>query len=125
MAEPTGVRGRNQPASVPYPAKLTLPARRPAIIPRQRLIALLSEHVSRRITIVTAPACYGKTTLLLDFAQSWDAPVCWYALDERDRELRTFLTYWLAFGREQFPSFGHGLHEILCSAPDVSPERWV
>src|SRR3990172_32804 len=72
MAEPTGVRGRNQPASVPYPAKLTLPARRPAIIHRQRLIDLLSEHVSRRITIVTAPAGYGKTTLLLDFAQSWD-----------------------------------------------------
>src|SRR3990170_3592652 len=125
MAEPTGVRGRNQPASVPYPAKLTLPARRPAIIHRQRLIDLLSEHVSRRITIVTAPAGYGKTTLLLDFAQSWDAPVCWYALDERDRELRTFLTYWVACGREQFPSFGQGVEEALSAAEDVSPERWV
>src|SRR3989304_1013962 len=125
MAEPTGIRGRNQPASVPYPAKLTLPARRPAIIHRQRLIDLLSEHVSRRITIVTAPAGYGKTTLLLDFAQSWDAPVCWYALDERDRELRTFLTYWVACGREQFPSFGQGVEEALSAAEDVSPERWV
>ncbi|MBF8286699.1 MAG: hypothetical protein HW393_513, partial [Dehalococcoidia bacterium] len=125
MAEPTGVRGRNQPASVPYPAKLTLPTRRPAIIHRQRLIDLLSEHVSRRVTIVTAPAGYGKTTLLLDFAQSWDAPVCWYALDERDRELRTFLTYWVACGREQFPSFGQGVEEALSAAEDVSPERWV
>src|SRR3970282_431356 len=108
MADPTGVHGRNQPASVPYPAKLTLPARGPAIIHRQRLIDLLSEHVSRRVTIVTAPAGYGKTTLLLDFARSWDTPVCWYALDERDRDLRTFLTYWLGSGRAEVPSFRDG-----------------
>jgi ATP/maltotriose-dependent transcriptional regulator MalT/DNA-binding SARP family transcriptional activator len=125
MAEPTGVRGRNQPASVPYPAKLTLPARRPAIIHRQRLIDLLSEHVARRVTIVSAPAGYGKTTLLLDFALSGDTPVCWYALDERDRELRTFLAYWVASGREQFPSFGQGVEQALSAAEDVTPERWV
>src|SRR3989304_688261 len=123
MAEPAGVRGGTQPASVPYPAKLTLPARRPAIIHRQRLIDLLSEHVSRRVTIVTAPAGDGKTTLLLDFARSWDAPVCWYALDERDRELRTFLTYWVACGREQFPSFGQDVEKALSAAEAVSPER--
>src|SRR3990172_5155387 len=125
MAEPTGIRGRNQPASVPYPAKLTLPARRPAIVHRQRLIDLLSEHVSRRITIVTAPAGDGKTTLLLDFAQSWDAPVCWYALDERDRDLRTFLTYWVACGRVQFPSFGSAVEGALSSPQETSPERWI
>src|SRR3990167_4754875 len=113
MAEPTNVRGRNQPASVPYPAKLTLPARRPAPTRRPRLTGLPSERASRRVTIVTAPAGYGKTTLLLDFAQSWDAPVCWYALDERDRELRTFLTYWVACGREQFPSFGSAVEGAL------------
>ena len=111
MAEPTGLRGRNQPASVPYPAKLTLPARRPAIVHRQRLIDLLSEHVSRRITIVSAPAGYGKTTLLLDFAQSWDTPVCWYALDERDRDPVTFLRYFLACGRHL--AFGYVDHAPL------------
>jgi len=125
MAEPTGVHGRQQPASVPYPAKLTLPARRPAIIHRQRLIDLLSEQLSRRITIVTAPAGYGKTTLLLDFARTWDTPVCWYALDERDRELRTFLKYWLASGREQFPAFGQGIEEALSAPGEVSQEGWV
>src|SRR3990172_284317 len=125
MAEPTGVHGRQQPASVPYPAKLTLPARRPAIIHRQRLIDLLSEQLSRRITIVTAPAGYGKTTLLLDFARTWDTPVCWYALDERDRELRTFLKYWLASGRGQFPAFGAGVGEGPAARGEVSQEGWV
>src|SRR3990167_196147 len=125
MAEPTGVRGRNQPASVPYPAKLTLPARRPAIIHRQRLIDLLSEHVSRRITIVTAAAGYGKTTLLLDFAQSWDAPVCWYSLDERDRDLPTFLRYLLASGQRRFPGFGAELARELQQGRPLPAERAV
>src|SRR3990172_5217393 len=125
MAEPRGIRGRNQPASVPYPAKLTLPARRPAIIHRQRLIDLLAEHVCRRVTIVSAPAGYGKTTLLLDFAHGWGPPICWYALDERDRDLPTFLRYWVACGRAQFPSFAIGVEEALAGGEEVSPERWV
>ena len=91
MAERTDIRGQNQPASVPYPAKLTLPSQRTRIINRKRLIDLLAEYTSQRVTIVSAPAGYGKTTLLLDFARSWNAPVCWYTLDERDRDLRTFL----------------------------------
>ena len=125
MAERTDTRGRNQPASVPYPAKVELPARRGAIIHRQRLTDLLAEHTSRRVTIVSAPAGYGKTTLLLDFAESWHAPVCWYTLDERDRDLHTFLSYWLACGRAQFPSFGPEVEAALKGGEEVSPERWV
>ena len=43
MAEHTNIRGQNQPASVPYPAKLTLPSQRGRIINRQRLIDLLAK----------------------------------------------------------------------------------
>src|SRR3989337_1719806 len=126
MAESTETRrGAPLPLEVPYPSKVTLPARRPAIVHRERLIQSLSEDLRHRVTLISAPAGYGKTTLLLDFAQSWNDPVCWYALDERDRELRTFLTYWVCCGREQFPSFGQGLEEALSAAEDVSPERWV
>jgi len=125
MAERTDIRGQNQPASVPYPAKLTLPSQRGKIINRQRLIDLLAEYTSQRITIVSAPAGYGKTTLLLDFARSWNAPVCWYTLDERDRDLRTFLSYWLACGRVHFSSFGAKIEEALNGDGEVSVERWV
>ena len=110
---------------VPYPSKVTLPARRPAIVRRQRLIELLAQGLERRITIVSAPAGYGKTTLLLDFAQSWQAPVCWYALDERDRELEAFLRYFLASGRRQFPAFGAELARALQRGEPVPPERAV
>ena len=125
MAERTGTRGRNRPAPVQYPAKLTLPARGATIVHRQRLIDLLTEHTSCRVTIVSAPAGYGKTTLLQEFSQSWQAPVCWFALDERDRDLHTFLSYWMAAGRVHFPAFASQIEEALTAAGEVGPEQWV
>jgi ATP/maltotriose-dependent transcriptional regulator MalT/DNA-binding SARP family transcriptional activator len=125
MAERTDTRGRDGPSSVPYPAKLAPPARQTAIIHRQRLIDLLAEHTARRMTIVSAPAGYGKTTLLLDFAESASMPVSWYALDERDRDLRTFLQYWLACGRSTFPDFGAELEAALLDGGEVEAKRWV
>jgi len=125
MAKRTDIEGWERPASVHYPAKVTLPAHRPVILHRQRLIDLLSEHTSRRVTIVSAPAGYGKTTLLLDFDQSWQAPICWYSLDERDRDLLTFLGYWLACGRAHFPSFGQGVEEALAQGEELSHQEWA
>jgi len=110
---------------VPYPNKLAPPVRRLATIQRQRLIDLLSEDASRRVTVVTAPAGYGKTTLLESFVQAGSAPVCWYALDERDRDIPTFLRYWLACARTQFADFGRDLEAALEGREVVRPERWV
>src|SRR4030042_4539788 len=105
MAKRTDIERWQRPASVHYPAKVALPARQPAILHRQRLTDLLAEHTSRRLTIVSAPAGYGKTTLLPGFGQTWQDPICWYSLDERDRDLPTFLGYWLPPRRATSPSF--------------------
>ena len=125
MARSADIEGWDRPASIHYPTKVALPARRPAILPRQRLIDLLAEHTSRRVTIVSAPAGYGKTTLLLEFDQSWQAPFCWYSLDERDRDLQAFLRYWLASGRAQFPSFGQEVEDALTRGEELSQQDWV
>ena len=114
MTETAETRKRGAaPLEVPYPSKVLLPVRRPTIIRRQRLIEALSRALEQRITLVTAPAGYGKTTLLLDFAQSSGADICWYALDERDRDLGTFLRYMVASARARFPEFGSELADIL------------
>jgi len=77
MAETAETRKRGRIAlEVPYPSKVRLPVRRPAIVRRERLIEALSHARERRITLVSAPAGYGKTTLLLDFAQAATDPVC-------------------------------------------------
>ncbi len=126
MAKPVDTRrGHSAPLEVPYPSKVTPPVRRPAIVRRQRLIESLSRAVELRVTLVSAPAGYGKTTLLMDFAQSWNDPVCWYALDERDRDLDTFLRYFLAAGQRQFPDFGAALAQALEAGGPIDPEQAI
>ena len=126
MAETAETRKRGPaPLEVPYPSKVRLPVRRPAIVRRQRLIEALARALAQRVTLVTAPAGYGKTTLLLDFAQSAGDRICWYALDERDRDLDTFLRYLVASGQAQFPEFGSDLAGVLQEGEKIDPERAV
>lgn len=107
---------------VPYPAKVTLPSRRLVIVRRQRLIDALTAALDRRVAVLSAPPGYGKTTLLLDFAESSPLPLCWYSLDERDRDLGAFLRYFLAAGQARFPGFGAGLARALASGEHLSAE---
>jgi LuxR family maltose regulon positive regulatory protein len=125
MAKRSDTRKRGPSAPVQYPGKLTYPERQSAIIHRQRLIDLLAERAAHRVTIVTAPAGYGKTTLLVDFAQGWANPVCWLSLDERDRDAQTFFSYWLASLRVQFPDCGAELDAALQSGSGLTLERYV
>jgi ATP/maltotriose-dependent transcriptional regulator MalT/DNA-binding SARP family transcriptional activator len=118
-------RGSSASLGVPYPSKVSLPARRPAIVKRDRLTAALEKGAEGRITVISAPAGYGKTTLLLDYAQESKDPVCWYGLDERDCDLDTFLRYLIAAGRQEFPNFAEELERVLDSGEDPSPEQLV
>lgn len=131
-ASPAGVPGARQGASaddgidalaVPFPSKARPPERRPGIIRRQRLVERLTEAAQRRIAIVSAPAGYGKTTLLMDFVQETEIPACWYWIDERDRDLNAFLRYILAAGRHVFPEFGEKLAESLQAGGPKTPEE--
>ena len=110
---------------VPYPSKVALPVHRPPIIRRQRLLDLVAQGLARRVTIISAPAGYGKTSLILDFARSCDLPVCWFSLDEREQDLGRFLRYLLASGQRQFPSFGGNLALALRQGEPISPEEAV
>jgi LuxR family maltose regulon positive regulatory protein len=49
---------------------------------RPRLVELLHSNLERRLQIIAAPAGYGKTTLLADFASEADTPICWVRLSE-------------------------------------------
>ncbi len=116
-------RAKTVSLDVPYSAKIEIPKRRRAIIRRQRLVEALAAAADRRIAVVTAPPGYGKTTLLIDFAQSCEGPVCWYSLDERDVNPATFLRYFVAAGRAQFPEFGAELAAALTSGEELQAGR--
>ncbi|MBX3084661.1 MAG: hypothetical protein KF716_23705 [Anaerolineae bacterium] len=85
-------------ASVPnlLQTKLTIPSVRTDLVARPRLVRRFDSGLSRRLTLICAPAGFGKTTLLsewLSAAPNKDVPIAWVALDEDDNDLNRFLTY--------------------------------
>jgi len=79
--------------------KLYLPLARRNLVLRPRLTARLSEGLTRPLTLISAPAGYGKTTLLSEWRASEsgrDFPLAWLSLDEGDNDTACFLTYLIA-----------------------------
>jgi LuxR family transcriptional regulator, maltose regulon positive regulatory protein len=99
------------------PTKLIIPKRAPGVIRRLRLIDYVHENLGRKLLLVTAPAGYGKTTLLVDFTNDSELPVCWYTLDEGDRDPGTFLSYLVAALRQKFPQFGERTQPLVEHGP--------
>lgn len=97
--------------------KLITPQRRKELLSRPRLLEMMSDLLDFRLIIVAAPAGYGKTSLLIDFASQFDWPVCWYALDPLDQDFERFLTYLLHSIQLRFPEFGHESLKVLEGSP--------
>ena len=79
--------------------KLRPPEARPKLVSRPRLIEKLEPEADRRLTLVSAPAGFGKTTLLGAWAEERAArghPVAWLSLDEGDNDPARFLSYLVA-----------------------------
>src|SRR4029079_7959690 len=71
-------------------SKFAVPRRRPAVVRRPRLKALIAPAVGGKGTLVAAPAGYGKTTLVVDWLQTSDFASVWLSLDAWDDELPSF-----------------------------------
>ncbi|MCA9874071.1 MAG: tetratricopeptide repeat protein, partial [Anaerolineales bacterium] len=91
-------------------------------VARPRLLAGLDEGLQngRKLTLVSAPAGYGKTTLLAEWVHSLDAPVAWLSLDEADNDPARFLAYWLAACRRLDESLGQSAQSLL-GMPQIPP----
>ncbi len=76
--------------------KLYLPPPRPDLVPRPRLLERLAGGMSGNLTLVSAPAGFGKTTLVSEWASRGAVPVTWLSLDEGDNNPVRFLTYFIA-----------------------------
>ncbi|HSR33073.1 MAG TPA: LuxR C-terminal-related transcriptional regulator [Anaerolineae bacterium] len=78
--------------------KLHIPPKRPNLVSRPRLLQRLDEglHLGHRLTLISAPAGFGKTTLLSAWVASCPCPAAWISLDKADNERRRFLAYLVA-----------------------------
>ena len=102
--------------------KLYIPPSRPNIVLRPRLIARLNEGLNRKLTLIAAPAGFGKTTLVSAWIASCDRQVAWLSLDEGDNDLTRFLLYLVAALRTIAPTIGDGVLGVLQSSQPPPPE---
>jgi len=105
-----------------FATKCLLPKKGEHIIPRRRLLDLMHRHIDMRVQTVCAPAGYGKTTLLIDFAGELEAPVCWYSLDTSDQDMPLLLEGIVSAIRQRFPEFGEATLARLAASRDVNHE---
>jgi LuxR family maltose regulon positive regulatory protein len=92
--------------------KLYGPRKRSDLITRSRLIERLNAGLSGNVSLVCAPAGFGKTTLLAQWVQSIDRPVAWLSLDEHDNELRVFIRSLTAALQNPVPEAFQGIASL-------------
>jgi LuxR family maltose regulon positive regulatory protein len=97
--------------------KLYRPPPQPDYVPRLRLLEQFEGWQQRPLTLISAPAGYGKTTLVTGWLETMDLPKVWVSLDGRDDDLVRFLNYFLAATRSIFP---HTMEDTLAllNAPE-------
>ena len=80
--------------------KLYIPPPRPGLVPRPRLVERLNEGLAAGrtpgVTLISASAGFGKTTLVSEWLAGCKRPVAWLSLDEGDNDPARFLTYLVA-----------------------------
>jgi len=131
------------PASIPavpiLATKLYIPPPPPKVVLRPRLIERLDEGLSAGgapgVTLISAPAGFGKTTLVSEWVHrkdegrgvnaSRELKVAWLSLDEGDSDLTRFLSYLVAALRTVAPKLGEGALEVLQAAQSQPPTESI
>ncbi|HEY1324580.1 MAG TPA: hypothetical protein VGF32_30255, partial [Streptosporangiaceae bacterium] len=98
MVEPPGAApsGVASERNVLLATKLHVPRPRPDLVPRPRLAERLDEGVALGLILICAPAGYGKTVLLADWARRGQQPVAWLSLDVGDNDPARFWRHGVA-----------------------------
>jgi LuxR family transcriptional regulator, maltose regulon positive regulatory protein len=94
-------------------AKLNKPAMQENMISRMALISRLTKGITRRLTLVSAPAGFGKTTLVNSWLTNPPGAVAWLSLDKADNYSNRFLTYLISALSRVDASIGKGALEML------------
>jgi len=100
--------------------KLYVPKLRRGLVARPRLLERLGRGTESRLTLVSAPAGFGKTTLLAEWlgeATGEDRCVAWLSLDPADSEPSSFWTYVVTALHMAVPGVGSAALELIASSP--------
>ncbi len=100
--------------------KIQIPPVRPNTVARPRLTERLTAGVHRRLSVVSASAGYGKTTLISEWARRCGRPIAWLSLDEGDNDPVRFFAYLTAALKSagaKFESAAFGLRQSPLPMP--------
>ncbi|MDQ3905670.1 MAG: helix-turn-helix transcriptional regulator, partial [Actinomycetota bacterium] len=100
--------------------KLYVPPRRPNVVIRSRLIERLNEGLHHKLMLISAPAGFGKTTLVSEWVAGCVRPTAWLSLDQGENDPARFLLYLVAAVQTIAPTAGTGLIGAL-QAPQPPP----
>jgi LuxR family maltose regulon positive regulatory protein len=95
-----------QTMELPFITKVLIPKSLDHIVRRGRLLDLMKDNLNKKAQVVCAPAGYGKTALLSEFARELDLPKFWYSFTPEDHDPVSFLRYCVHSVRTVFPNFG-------------------
>ena len=95
------------------------------MVPRPHLIERLDDGLDRNLTLVSAPAGFGKTTLVSTWARGCDRPVAWLSLDDGDNDPTRFLSYVVAALQAVSPNLGESALLALRSPQPPPTETLV
>ncbi len=102
--------------------KLAPPRLQPPLVPRTALIARLEQGSAGKLTLIAAPAGYGKTTLVAQWLAAHDRPVAWVSLDAGDNDPVRFWTYVITACRALDPGLGKSALAALRTSQQPSFE---
>jgi len=105
--------------------KIRLPSTRLSLVPRARLQEQIVQGLQGPLTLVIAPAGFGKTTLVASCIVSRGIPVAWLSLDKHDNEEARFLNYVVAALQEADNTIGYEAAQLLAGMQQQAPSEAV
>jgi LuxR family maltose regulon positive regulatory protein len=103
-------------------AKLYIPSPQTGIVPRPRLVERLNLGLERKLILVSAPAGFGKTTLLSKCIQVCNLQTTWISLDQRDNQPERFLTYFILALQKIEAGIGDGVLNAMQAVESIDME---
>jgi len=91
-------------------------------VPRLRLLERLNRRLQRPLTLISAPAGYGKSTIVSSWLEGCPYQSAWLSLDENDNDLRTFVGYLMAAVRNLHPEVSDEIQSMLDATTLPSPK---
>ena len=106
-------------------SRISIPKRHTDLLYRPRIKELIDEVIEKKLVIISAPAGYGKTSVMVEYASRTNIPVCWYSIDQLDQNPHTFLLYFIKAIKQKFPNFGDRSISLLTESNQINDLDYI